>query len=101
MTLQKARKRAGLDPMQDEPIAVGEPIPAICTIEDVCRVMRISESQFFVLRRQGTFPIPEHLPRLDRRPRFLGENVRKYLAGELAYLAGDLASSRRRKGARE
>jgi hypothetical protein len=81
-----------MEPVQDTPMAVGEPIPAICTIEDICRLLRLSESQFFALRRLGTFPIPEHLPRLDRRPRFKGEHVK-------AYIEGDLAPARRKRSA--
>ena len=61
-----------------------EPIPATCTVADVCRLLHLSQRQFFTLRAAGTFPIPEVLPRLDRRPRFSGELVRRYLAGEFA-----------------
>lgn len=58
-------------------------IPAVCTIPEVCRLLKISRAQFFALRQQGTFPIPEILPRLDRRPRFSGDAIRRYLAGEM------------------
>lgn len=61
-----------------------ETIPATCSIADVCRLLDISPGQFFALRKEGTFPIPEIEPRLDRRPRFSGEDVRRYLAGEFA-----------------
>lgn len=59
-----------------------EAIPATCTVADVCRLLQLSQRQFFSLRAAGTFPIPEILPKLDRRPRFRGEDVRRYLAGE-------------------
>lgn len=57
-------------------------IPTVCTVADVCRILRLSQRQFFALRAAGRFPIPEILPRLDRRPRFRGIDVQRYLSGE-------------------
>lgn len=65
----------------DSPLMVDEPIPMVCTIEDICRILQLSESQFFNLRKQGVFPIPEIQPRLDKRPRFRGVDVRRYVNG--------------------
>lgn len=58
-------------------------IPACCTAADVIRILQISERQFYQLRRDGTFPIPEIDPPLDARPRFSGELVARYIAGDL------------------
>lgn len=63
------------------PHAVDQPIPMVCTIDDVCRILQVSESQFFNLRRTGRFPIPEIQPRLDKRPRFRGADVRSFITG--------------------
>lgn len=60
-----------------------EPIPACCTVADICRLLRLSARTFYEQRAAGTFPIPEIEPRIGRRPRFAGELVRRYLAGEL------------------
>jgi hypothetical protein len=58
------------------------PIPAVCFIEDVCRVLRISRRSLERARRYRSFPIRE-LPALDARPRWSGEDVRKYLEGRV------------------
>lgn len=63
------------------PFTVDDPTPMVCTIADVCRILQIKESQFHALRRQGRFPIPEIEPRLDKRPRFRGIDVRRYVNG--------------------
>ena len=60
---------------------VSEPIPMVCTIADICRLLHVSHAQFFALRKAGRFPIPEIEPRLDRRPRFSGDAVRQYIDG--------------------
>jgi predicted DNA-binding transcriptional regulator AlpA len=57
-------------------------LPAVLTADDLCRALRMSRAQFQRLRRAGTFPIPA-LPGLDRRVRFSGEAVRRYLSGEV------------------
>lgn len=62
-------------------IYVVETIPACCTSDDVCRLLDLSKAQFFHLRKQGRFPIPEITPRIDSRPRFAGEKVRAYIVG--------------------
>lgn len=69
--------------MSDKPMPHAEdaPIPMVCTIDDVCRILQLSESQFFNLRRQGRFPIPELLPKIDKRPRFRGVDVRRFVNG--------------------
>ena len=61
------------------PYDVDASIPMVCTIEDVCRILRLSASQFFKLRAQGRFPIPEILPPLGGRPRFRGADVRRWI----------------------
>jgi predicted DNA-binding transcriptional regulator AlpA len=70
--------------MSAAPLTIAEPIPHVCTIADICRVLNISRPKFYVLRAEGKFPIPELLPKLGRGPRFAGEMVRQYLAGKAA-----------------
>ena len=53
-------------------------IPAVCFLEDVCRILRVARRTAEKLRRHRAFPIPE-LPSLDRRPRFAGADVRAFL----------------------
>lgn len=57
-------------------------IPAVCTVEQLCDLLHVSQRTFYEQRAAGTFPIPEIEPRIGRRPRFAGEQVRRYLAGE-------------------
>lgn len=49
-------------------------------LEDVCRVLRVSRRTVERLRRHGAFPIAE-LPALDKRPRWSGAEVQRYLEG--------------------
>lgn len=56
-------------------------IPNVCFLTDVCRILRISLSTAKRLRRHGAFPIAE-LPALDKRPRWSGDAVKRWLAGE-------------------
>ena len=59
----------------------GERIPAVCFIEDVARILRMSRRTVERLRRHGAFPIAE-LPALDARPRWSGDAVQRWLKGE-------------------
>lgn len=63
------------------PHTLGERIPTVCRVADILRILQMSSSQFFALRKQGTFPIPELEPPLDSNPRFLGADVQAYLNG--------------------
>lgn len=56
-------------------------IPAVCFLDDLVRILRTSRRTIERMRRAGVFPIRE-LPSLDKRPRFAGEEVRRFLAGE-------------------
>jgi hypothetical protein len=56
-------------------------VPTVCFIDDVCRLLRMSRRQLHRLRRHGAFPIRE-IPALDRRPRWSGEAVRRFLEGQ-------------------
>jgi hypothetical protein len=56
-------------------------IPAVCFIDDLARVLRTSRRTLQKLRRARALPIPE-LSSIDKRPRWSGEAVRRYLAGE-------------------
>lgn len=60
-------------------------IPVVCLVSDLARVLRMSERTIRRMRRHGAFPIRE-LPSLDRRPRWSGEDVRKFLAGQTVRL---------------
>lgn len=55
------------------------PIPDVCLIEDVARALKTSVRTIQRRRRFGAFPIPE-LPSIDKRPRWAGEDVRRFLA---------------------
>lgn len=63
------------------PHTLAEPIPTVCRVVDVLRILQISKSQFFALRAKGTFPIPEIEPAIDSSPRFRGADVQAYLDG--------------------
>lgn len=63
------------------PLTLDQPIPHVCTLEDVCRILQISEWTYHDQRRRGVFPIPEIEPRIGRRPRFAGKHVREYVEG--------------------
>jgi hypothetical protein len=62
---------------------LADKIPTVCTIADVCRILQISQSTYFLLKRKGTFPIPELQPPVDSRPRFAGIHVQQYLEGRV------------------
>lgn len=53
-------------------------IPDVCFIDDVARALRTSRTSVKRLRRVGNFPIPE-LPSIDKRPRWSGLAVRKFI----------------------
>jgi predicted DNA-binding transcriptional regulator AlpA len=55
------------------------PLPPVCFVEDVCEALRMSRRTFEKLLRHGAFPIPEILPRLDRRHRFSGSAVQAFI----------------------
>lgn len=67
-----------------------DPIPAVCLIDDLARILRVSERTLRKRVSAGTFPI-RALPSLDKRHRWSGEDVRRYLAS-----AGGFAVVRRR-----
>lgn len=54
-------------------------IPAVCFLDDVARILRTSRRTIEKLRRARMFPIPE-LPSIDKRPRWSGEDVRRFVA---------------------
>lgn len=55
-------------------------IPTVCFLDDVARILRTSVRTIKRLRRYRCFPIPE-LPSIDKRPRWSGDAVRRYLDG--------------------
>lgn len=68
--------------MSAEVHACDAPIPMVCTIADVCRILQLSPSQYYRLRADNKFPIPEIQPRIGGRARFRGTDVRRYIFGE-------------------
>lgn len=58
-------------------------IPATCFIEDVAYWTETSVSTIKRLRRFKAFPVPE-LPSIDKRPRWSGQDVRRYIENETA-----------------
>lgn len=56
-------------------------IPTVCFIDDVARILRSSRRTINRLRRARAFPIPE-LPSIDKRARWSGEAVRRFLASD-------------------
>lgn len=53
-------------------------IPQVCLTADVCRILRLSERQFFYLMARGELALSE-LPRFDRKRRFTGESVARVI----------------------
>lgn len=56
-------------------------IPAVCFLEDLSRVLRVSRRTLERRRRHNALPIRE-LPSLDKRPRWSGVDVQKFLDGQ-------------------
>jgi hypothetical protein len=54
---------------------------AVYLLEDLPGLLRVSRRTIERLRRHGAFPIPE-LPSLDKRPRWSGDAILRYLQGE-------------------
>jgi hypothetical protein len=46
-----AEARDDRDQLQHHPFEVGEPIPAVCTVTDMCRLFRLGRSTFYAHRR--------------------------------------------------
>lgn len=53
-------------------------IPDVCFVTDLVRILRTSRATIDRLRRARTFPIAE-LPGVDKRPRWSGAAVRRFL----------------------
>lgn len=53
-------------------------IPQVCLIEDVCRILRLSQSQFFRLMARRDLALVE-MKKLDRHRRFTGESVARVI----------------------
>lgn len=67
-------------------------IPAVCFLEDLSRVLRVSRRTLERLRRHHALPIRE-LPSLDKRPRWSGVDVQKFLDGQPALVRRALKRS--------
>jgi hypothetical protein len=58
------------------PDPIIERVPLVCTLDDVCRLLRISRAHAWRMRRDRIFPVRELEPNFDdRHPRFSGEDV--------------------------
>jgi predicted site-specific integrase-resolvase len=57
-------------------------LPLILFDEDLCELLDISLRTLKRQRRLGTFPIPEILPKLDRRHRSARSDVERFLNRE-------------------
>lgn len=66
-----------------KPLAVGDPIPVMCKVRDVCRILQWSESRFYELLADQRIPFPEVKPRIGT-PRFRGVDVQRYIDGGYA-----------------
>jgi hypothetical protein len=68
---------------QPRPFAVGDPIPKICKVTDVCGIFQWSRRQFYAHLANQALPFPEVKPRIGT-PRFRGEYVQAYIDGAFA-----------------
>ena len=79
-------------PAAPEPMPPREPLDLtarqVLYGPEVARLLGVSLATFHQRRRSGTWPLPELLPRLDRRPRFARATVEAYLRGELVVVRG-------------
>ena len=67
--------------------------PAVYFDEDLDELLKTKPRTRRRLQKQGAWPIPELLPRLDRRRRYAPRDVHAYLNREVV---GRLAVARRR-----
>jgi hypothetical protein len=61
--------------MADSLDALVGKIDPVCTLDEVCAVLKMSRRNANRLRKIGAFPVPEMQPAFDDRPRFSGEDV--------------------------
>jgi hypothetical protein len=58
------------------PDPIIERVPLVCTLAEVCAILRISRAHAWRMRRDRTFPVRELEPNFDSsHPRFAGEDV--------------------------
>lgn len=65
------------------PAVVGEPIPSVCTVHDVCRHLNISRATFFRLMAAHRLPLAP-IDQFTRQRRFTGESVARAKASKWA-----------------
>ena len=70
-------------------------IPAVCFDADLCRILDLKRRTLQKRRAQHIFPIPELLPRLDKRRRYGRADVIRFLEREDG---GHVAAFRRKVG---
>lgn len=66
-----------MTPPRSAPPADG--IPDTCLVDDLARILQTSRATIDRRRKSGVFPIPE-LPAIDKRPRWSGAAVRRFLS---------------------
>jgi hypothetical protein len=60
--------------MSYAPATLGEPVPAVCLVSDVCRFLRLSRRSFQRAMAKKELPLVELAP-IGRTRRFTGESV--------------------------
>jgi hypothetical protein len=71
--------------MKPEPaFSLAEMIPHVCTITDVCRLLRMSRTTFYRLQATNGLPFGEILPRIHGGARFRGVDVQLWIEGHYA-----------------
>lgn len=69
--------------MKPTPLALAEPIPHVCKVGDVLRILQISRATFGRLMARGALPLVE-IAKLDAHRRFTGESVQACKRGRFA-----------------
>ena len=66
----------------DRPLALGDRLPAVCTLEDVARhVLRCALATAYTYQRRGDLKAYEILPRIGRA-RYCGAKLQRYIEGQ-------------------
>ena len=69
--------------LQRVPAIVGEPVPAVCLVKDVCRHLRMSRATFDRLMSRNALAVAE-MPRLGGMRRFTGQSVQALKRSQFA-----------------
>lgn len=72
-----------------EPFKVGDPIPMVCGVEEMCRIFRVGRTQFYRRERRGAyrrFELPD-LPGADGPKRWSGTRLARFLTNDSIAIA--------------